>query len=168
MDTGIAEAISRKIAIISGGQTGVDRAALDVALKLKIPCGGWCPKGRLSEDGGIPKKYPLREASSERYDVRTRLNVQTSSGTLILFREDIRKESGTAYTKKVAEELAKPLLTINLNEGINSCKIVSDWILKNSITILNIAGPRESQSPGIYSNAYEFLLKAISPFSEKR
>ncbi|MCD6446738.1 MAG: putative molybdenum carrier protein, partial [Candidatus Marinimicrobia bacterium] len=69
--------------IISGGQTGADRAGLDAAMELNIPVGGWCPKGRKSEDGPIDNKYPLQETTSGDYRVRTERNVKESDGTLI-------------------------------------------------------------------------------------
>ncbi|HSR12366.1 MAG TPA: putative molybdenum carrier protein, partial [Thermodesulfobacteriota bacterium] len=94
--------------IISGGQTGVDRAALDVALELGIPAGGWCPKGRRAEDGRIPDYYPLQEASSPEYPVRTQLNVEDSDGTLILYRNS--PAGGTALTIRLAKRLKKPHL----------------------------------------------------------
>ena len=77
--------MNRNFKIVSGGQSGVDRAALDFALENKIPCGGWCPKGRLAEDGRIHHRYPLRETSSTDYRVRTQANVEDSDGTLILY-----------------------------------------------------------------------------------
>src|SRR2546429_554237 len=97
--------------IISGGQTGVDRAALDVALELGLPCGGWCPRGRRAEDGPIDSRYPLRETNALAYPVRTRWNVRDSDGTLILTRG--RPDRGTALTRDLAERMGKPLLTVD-------------------------------------------------------
>ena len=91
--------------IISGGQTGADRAALDVALELKIPCGGWCPKGRRAEDGRIDDRYPLKETPSTDYRVRTRLNVEESDGTLVITRGPLT--GGTALTIKLVRENGK-------------------------------------------------------------
>ena len=99
--------------IVSGGQTGVDRAALDVALKVGIPCGGWCPKGRKAEDGAIPDRYPLTETSSASYPVRTEKNVNDSDGTLILKVGPVT--GGTARTVKAA----KKLKILDLSSGNN-------------------------------------------------
>src|SRR5437870_9182944 len=98
--------------IISGGQTGVDRAALDVALELGLPCGGWCPKRRRAEDGPIPERYPLTETSSRAYPQRTRCNVLDSDGTLILTRG--RPTGGTALTIQIAAESGKPYFVVDL------------------------------------------------------
>ncbi|MFQ5587063.1 MAG: putative molybdenum carrier protein, partial [Thermodesulfobacteriota bacterium] len=94
--------------IVSGGQTGVDRAALDVALELGIRCGGWCPKGRLAEDGVIDSRYHLDETGSKSYSQRTEWNVRDSDGTLILTVEE--PTGGTALTIRAAEELGKPCI----------------------------------------------------------
>lgn len=145
--------------IISGGQTGVDRAALDVALELGIPCGGWCPKGRRAEDGIIPFRYPLEETSSSAYPLRTELNVQESDGTLILTWSF--PVGGTALTIKMAQKYKKLYLVQDLAQGGNEVK-VRHWIDKNKIQILNIAGPRESEAPGIYGRAFDFLKKVFS------
>src|SRR5437660_8666127 len=96
--------------LISGGQTGVDRAALDVALELGLPCGGWCPRGRKAEDGVIPDRYPLAETPSPSYRQRTRWNVRDSDGTLILVRG--RPTGGTALTLASARRLGKPVLVV--------------------------------------------------------
>src|SRR5207302_8438813 len=98
--------------IISGGQTGVDRAALDVALELGLPCGGWCPRGRRAEDGPLDARYPLRETPWSGYPQRTGWNVRDSDGTLILTRG--RPDRGTAYTAEVAGRLHKPCLILDL------------------------------------------------------
>ncbi len=146
--------------IISGGQTGADRAALDVALAESIPCGGWCPKGRKAEDGTIDAKYPLRETKDKNYETRTRLNVQEGNATLILFQK--RFDEGTRLTKKLAEESGKPVLAIDLiNNMKDNLKEVVSWLQKQQPEILNIAGPRESNSPGIYKAAYEFLKELV-------
>lgn len=144
--------------IVSGGQTGVDRAALDVALELGMPCGGWCPKGRRAVDGIIPARYPLTETGSSDYAERTRLNVQDSDGTLILNVGDL--SGGTEYTARVAGEIGKPLLVVALDESPQT-QVVIDWIQLNHIQVLNVAGPREGKQTGIYSLAVEFLRKLL-------
>jgi hypothetical protein len=145
--------------IISGGQTGVDRAALDVAMQLGIPCGGWCPKGRRAEDGVIPDKYPLTETPSPFYPERTRYNVRDSDGTLILTRGV--PKGGTALTIELATRQAKLYLDIDLDQE-PSTQAVLDWAKRNSVQVLNVAGPRESESRGIYLKAADFLRELLS------
>ncbi len=140
--------------IVSGGQTGVDRAALDVALEFGLPCGGWCPLGRRAEDGPIPVEYPLRETPKEKYQQRTRWNVRDSDGTLILTIGS--PQGGTELTRKVAERLEKPHLVLDLAETADT-RAVADWVSKHRIHVLNVAGPRESTQPGIYEQAAKFL-----------
>ena len=136
--------------IISGGQTGVDRAVLDAAIELGFPHGGWCPRGRTAEDGRIPQKYHLKETLSSDYSVRTRWNVRDADGTLILYREPL--EGGTALTWQLAVELVKPVFLVEL--GFSPVfEAFRLWLHENSIRTLNIAGPRESQRPGIYREA---------------
>lgn len=145
-----------KIKIISGGQSGVDRAALDFALKHTIKCGGWCPKGRKAEDGTIDKKYPLKETTDTTYETRTKHNVRDSDGTLILFISAM--DSGTRFTFNIALEMNKPVVMINLSENRDaSLQKVQNWIHFNHLEILNIAGPRESNNPGIYTETMFFL-----------
>jgi len=117
--------------IISGGQSGVDRAALDAAMKQGFVCGGWCPKGRKAEDGRIADKYPLTETKDESYETRTRLNVSDSDVTLILFRKNY--DEGTRLTELMARTLQKPVLTVDLvlNEEDNLEKVIS--CLKNNV-----------------------------------
>lgn len=146
--------------IISGGQTGVDRAALDTALELGIPCGGWCPKGRRAEDGSIPARYPLQESSSSEYPARTDLNVQDSDGTLILTWGP--PAGGTLLTLKLARKHHKSLLVLDLSEGPDP-NDVRVWASKNGIRILNVAGPREGEAAGIHEKAFHFLQKVFSP-----
>lgn len=146
--------------IISGGQTGVDRAALDVASKLRIPCGGWCPRGRMAEDGQIPAKYPLQETPSDQYAQRTVWNVRDSDGTLIIYRGDL--SGGTRYTTAVAERLGKHLFILNLDHD-DVASGVPQWLEQHAIKLLNVAGPRESQRPGIYTQAKALLLSLLRP-----
>lgn len=147
--------------IVSGGQTGVDRAALDIAIQLNIPHGGWCPKGRLAEDGTIPVKYALTETNSSEYSERTKLNIRDSDGTLILVPDALVKISdGTQLTKQEVAEKNKPYLIIQLNQAGN-IEQIADWIKLNKIEILNIAGPRESTCPGIYQQCREFLESTL-------
>ncbi len=140
--------------IISGGQTGVDRAALDAALELGIPCGGWCPKGRRAEDGIIPDRYPLQETSSPSYPLRTEMNVEDSDGTLILTQGSL--SGGTLLTLKLARKHRKPYILVDLAEEADASS-VQEWCQKYRVGILNIAGPRESEAPGIYHRAFSFL-----------
>lgn len=145
--------------IISGGQTGVDRAALDVALELGIPCGGWCPKGRLAEDGVIDARYPLQETPSEEYAQRTEWNVRDADGTLILSWGI--PTGGTAFTISCAKKLQKPCLVFDLQKKVNRQRF-NDWLNDNNICVLNIAGPRESHQPGfIASRASKILVTLL-------
>jgi nucleoside 2-deoxyribosyltransferase len=141
--------------IISGGQTGVDRAALDFALRNHLPCGGWCPKGRLAEDGPISEEYPLQETASTVYAERTRMNVEDSDGTLILYQDEL--SGGTKYTAEYAAAKEKPLLQIDIGKDTIAFRSISVWIEANHIKALNIAGPRESACHGIYDKAFDFL-----------
>jgi hypothetical protein len=146
--------------IVSGGQTGVDRAALDVAKLLKLECGGWCPKGRLAEDGCIPDDYPLRETETTDYAERTELNVRDSDGTLILTVGP--PSGGTAYTVTCAQRLQKPYCVVDLSQNPPSNE-VQQWLETHRIATLNVAGPRQSQSPVGYVLAYQFLLMLLAP-----
>jgi predicted Rossmann fold nucleotide-binding protein DprA/Smf involved in DNA uptake len=145
--------------IISGGQTGVDRAALDVALTLGVSCGGWCPKGRLAEDGPISDHYPLQETSSSKYPVRTEKNVQCSDATLILNIGSL--SGGTALTAEFAKKNGRPCKVINLDKRINIEEVVA-WLHQHNIAVLNIAGPRASKRRDLYEIAHIFLVKLIS------
>ena len=149
--------------IISGGQTGVDRAALDIAAEFGIPCGGWCPRGRRAEDGSIPGRYPLQESSSPDYPVRTDLNIQDSDGTLILTWGP--PAGGTLLTLKLARKHHKSHLVLDLLEGPD-LDTVRVWGHKNKIRVLNVAGPREGEAAGIHKKAFEFLQKIFTPSQE--
>jgi hypothetical protein len=146
--------------IVSGGQTGVDRAALDVALALGIDCGGWCPRGRRAEDGPIPERYPLHETPTSRYEERTEGNVRDSDGTLILTRGE--PSGGTALTLDLALRSGRPLHVADLDAGATAMAARA-WIERNRIDVLNVAGPRESGAPGIYVAAKGFLEQLFAP-----
>src|SRR5437899_1255603 len=146
--------------IISGGQTGVDRAALDLALELGLPCGGWCPRGRRAEDGPLADRYPLRETTSSAYPQRTELNVRDSDGTLILTRG--KPDRGTALTKRLADRHGKPCLALDLTRGPTPDEVLA-WAEANAVRRLNVAGPREGSQPGIYAEAKAFLRGLFSP-----
>lgn len=140
--------------IVSGGQTGVDRAALDVARKARIPAGGWYPRGRKAEDGKIPRCYGLRETPSRTYALRTEWNVRDSDGTLILTVGGLA--GGSALTLGLAQAMQKPCKIVTLDRHPDVAEVV-DWLARNSILTLNVAGPRESSQPGIYGRASSFL-----------
>lgn len=150
--------------VVSGGQTGVDRAALDAAIELGIPCGGWCPRGRKAEDGPIPDRYPLRETAGDDYAQRTEFNVRDSDGTLIL--ASGRLKGGTLLTATLARRMEKPLHVVDL-EVPPAFESIHDWIHENGIRILNIAGPRESQSSGIARKAKKFLTELFAAAAEE-
>jgi hypothetical protein len=145
--------------IVSGGQTGVDRGALDAAIALGIEHGGWCPLGRIAEDGVISANYQLREADSAEYPVRTERNIVDSDGTLILFRE--RLFGGTDLTRRLAVKLRKPHLLVDLAKG-HDPGFVLQWLEENQIRVLNIAGPRESNCPGMQKAAFDFVRLLLS------
>jgi hypothetical protein len=132
--------------IVSGGQTGVDRAALDFAIRRGIPHGGYCPKGRRSESGRIAAKYRLTECASPEYAMRTALNVVHSDATLILTRG--RPEGGTQRTVYLCGAYGKPALIVNLDRKLRT-EDFADWLRAHGIETLNVAGPRESKQPGI-------------------
>ena len=145
--------------IVSGGQSGVDRAALDASLQRGFPCGGWCPRGRLAEDGRLDDKYPLTQTPKDAYGQRTQWNVRDSDGTLILARGVV--DGGTEFTAQVAKRLKKPFLILDLRKGLNVAD-VKKWIEDNKIEILNVAGPRASKEPKVYQEAFRFLQMLLS------
>ncbi len=144
--------------IISGGQTGADRAALDVALSFGFEVGGWVPKGRLAEDGIIPPRYPnLREADSTKLKTRTALNVRDSDATLIFSHGPL--QGGSAYTRVKAIELEKPYLHLDL-AGMTVSDAVSslrEWLAQEDPKVLNVAGSRTSKDPQIYEKTRAIL-----------
>lgn len=147
------------VRIISGGQTGVDRAALDVAMARGLACGGWVPRGRRAEDGRIPARYPLRETRSSAYGERTRLNVRDADATLILTHG--RPSGGTARTIDFARQLRRPHLLVDLAAAADPAAARS-WLADLQVRVLNVAGPRESGCPGIFAGAWAFLEAVLS------
>lgn len=144
--------------VVSGAQTGVDRAALDVALELGILAGGWVPRGRLDEEGRIPDRYPnLRETPTSEWSERTEANVRDSDGTLILSRGPLT--GGSRYTREVAERTGRPCLHLDLarltaDEALRAAHI---WLSEAEVEVLNVAGPRASKDPGLYEKAAALL-----------
>jgi hypothetical protein len=143
--------------IISGAQTGADRAARDFAINNDIPHGGWVPRGRIAEDGIVPAHYELKEAPTSEYSRRTELNVIDSDGTLILSHGEL--SGGSGLTEKLTKKHKKPCLHINLNQKpeFQATVDISHWISVNGIQVLNVAGSRASHDPRIYRSTMSIL-----------
>ena len=146
-----------KFRIISGGQTGADRAALDWAIAHGIALGGWCPKGRKTEEGTLPDKYTLRETPLSDYLQRTEWNVRDSDGTLIFTLSD-RLDGGSLRTARFADKLGKPWL--HVRPGVHP-KYVAGFLRRHGVTVLNVAGKRESTAPGIAVLTRRILEEAL-------
>lgn len=154
--------------IVSGGQTGADQGALRAAQDLGLPTGGWVPKGRLCENGVIPNHFMgLREAGSADPAVRTELNVRDSDATLILTRG--RPTGGTALTKKLAQQMGKPFLVLDILElSMEAAKAeLREWLVSNRPRTLNIAGPRASKDPEIEKDTRQILVDVLSRSGEE-
>ena len=143
----------KALKIISGGQTGVDRAALDVALRHRLECGGWCPAGRLDEFGKIPAHYPIQELQGGGFTERTLQNVKDSDGTVVIYPVELR--GGTEQTVRFCVELERPhqLIDASRVSTEDAAKLIADFVRKNKIDILNVAGPRQSEWPEGYDYA---------------
>jgi Circularly permutated YpsA SLOG family len=146
--------------IISGGQTGVDRAALDVALRHGIACGGWCPAGRLDEVGKIPDHYPVRELPGGGFTERTLQNVKDSGGTIVIYPVILR--GGTEQTVRFCVELERPHQLIDASRIAteDAAELIAAFVRNNKIGILNVAGPRQSEWP----EGYAYASRALSAF----
>jgi len=143
--------------IISGGQTGADRAALDWAIEHSISHGGWCPKGRMAEDGKIDSRYQLEETPSQDYAQRTQWNVRDSDATLI-FSISQNLLGGSLLTKNFAIFFNKPYLHFSKGDLLNNQVIIfNNFLIDNNIKVLNVAGARISQEPEIYQFVYDFF-----------
>ena len=148
--------------IVSGAQTGADRAALDAAISLGIPCGGWVPKGRLDELGVIPAEYPnLVEAEDSVPDTRTRLNVRDSDATVIFSHGPLF--GGSLLTDQFARELCRPCLVLDMTgQTVEQAAIrLRQWFAELELEVLNVAGPRASHDEGIYRAVFEVLRAAF-------
>jgi len=150
--------------VISGGQTGVDRAALDAAMNFGIEVSGWCPRGRKALDGVIPAKYPLTETRGKSYQTRTKWNVRDSDATLIICRDE--PTGGTALAIKYCEQLGKPYMVYQLKAGETTWLDSPEdpyslqyWLNCHHVQVLNVAGPREGKNCPIYDHAYAFLVE---------
>ena len=148
--------------IISGGQTGVDRTALDVALKHGIECGGCCPAGRLDEFGRIPDQYPLQELESGGFTERTLQNVKHSDGTVIIYPGKLG--GGTEQTLRFCVEQQRPHKLIDASEvsAEDAAKLIFDFIHEHKIEVLNVAGPRQSEWP----EGYDYAFRALDGFAK--
>ncbi len=148
--------------IISGGQTGADQAALDVAIEHGIPHGGWIPKGRKTEDGILPDKYHLDEMPTASYPKRTEKNILDSDGTLIFSRGTLT--GGSALTRKLAKQNEQPWLHIDLDKvtAREAAQAIAGWVGERDIQTLNVAGPRASKDPGIHDIVVGILERVWS------
>ncbi len=145
--------------ILSGGQTGADRAALDWAIARGIAHGGWCPRGRRAEDGTIAPRYALIETPSRDYEQRTRWNVRDSDGTLIISRS-AALTGGSAFTARCAERLGQPCL--HVHPDADDPQVIRAFLERHRIRTLNVAGPRASTDPQIYDYAIEVLERVFA------
>ena len=145
--------------VLSGGQTGADRAALDAALEMKFPVGGYCPAGRIAEDGAIASIYPLTEIEGG-YPERTLMNIQESDATLIFHKCEL--EGGTKLTAKFCEDEEKAFLLIDIaTVSQNAALGLIMSFLTPDIEVLNIAGPRQSKCPEIYDYVLDVISRLI-------
>ena len=148
--------------IVTGGQTGVDRAALDAAMALALPHGGWYPKGRFAENGCISKKYQLVETDSAAYDVRTEANVIDSDATVILSVVP-SLEGGSRLTAELAENHQKPLLKLHAIMGEEvAAESLAAFIDEYQVRVLNVAGPRASHEPDVYDFVFGVFMRLLS------
>lgn len=158
-----AEGPNKLEKIVSGGQTGADRAALDVAMALGLETGGWVPHGRRAEDGRIPVRYSgLVETDTESYQTRTALNVRDSEATLIFsFAEPT---GGTALTLRLARSSGKPFLAVDLEslETQEAAERIREWLAQTGVRVLNVAGPRQSGEPRITAAVTTVLKSALT------
>ncbi|PYJ66086.1 MAG: hypothetical protein DME78_06085 [Verrucomicrobia bacterium] len=147
----------KAVKIISGGQTGVDRAALDAALRHGIKSGGWCPTGRLDEFGRIPDRYAVKELENGGSTERTLQNVKDSNGTVIIYPGKL--SGGTEQTLHFCVEQRRPheLIDASNVSTEKAAQLIADFVRETKIDILNVAGPRASEWPEGYDYAFRVL-----------
>jgi hypothetical protein len=162
--------LARPTTVVSGGQTGVDRAALRAALACGLAVGGWCPPGRASEAGPIPEELPLQETPVERSpeapevprSLRTEWNVRDSDATLILRPAGSqRRDPGTDWAARCAARYGRPLLVADPADPA-AAREVARWLAAHPVRTLNVAGPAESTAPGIGDQAYALLVQVLA------
>ena len=155
------------ICIVSGGQTGVDRAALDAALELGVSCGGWCPAGRLAEDGPLDPSYPLNETASSQYVERTQRNVIDSDATLIVYFD--RLEGGSKKTESFCQQHNKPYLLLDMAQHDRTSAVTKliNFINENRIQVLNVAGPRASKQKQAYPVTRELMISLLQTITQR-
>lgn len=159
----------RIVKVISGGQTGADRAALDAARRCGVPHGGWCPRGRRAEDGAVPSVYRLRETESEHYPERTRANAAEADVTLIFSHGPLT--GGSLLTRELADELNRPCVHVDLTKGVRAeyglRQAAAAGICRHRM-VLNVAGPRASGDPLIYGAVYRAMISLLRRAGARR
>lgn len=147
--------------IISGGQTGADRAALDAAIEMGIAHGGYLPRGRLTEEGPLPEAYQLRELPTRSYPQRTERNVLAADGTLIFSHGPLR--GGSRLTGELARRHGRPWIHIDLDAvaAAEAARTVWRWVERHGIRDLNVAGSRASEDPRIYAETRAALRRLL-------
>ena len=153
--------------IISGGQTGADRAALDFAIRHGIPYGGWVPRGRRTEDGTLPQKYLLEEMPTPDYAQRTEKNVLSADGTLVVSHGYLK--GGSALTVFLAERNGKPCIHADLGEWSvrDAAERIRKWLRDQRFGVLNVAGPRAGMDREIYRATFDLLEALLAEFEKK-
>jgi hypothetical protein len=154
-----------QLKIISGGQTGVDRGALDAAMMAGSAHGGWCPRGRRAEDGVIPPQYQLTETPDDQYGQRTAWNIRDADATLVLIESSNDVRGGTLLTFRECRRQGKPRYAARLSTCRDSPEVVARELRRRRVTTLNIAGPRESKRPGIQDTARRFVLAMLEEWN---
>jgi hypothetical protein len=151
----------QQVKLISGGQTGIDRAALDIALKHGVECNGWCPAGRLDEFGRIPDRYPVKELEGCGLSERTLQNVKDSDGTVIIYWDKL--SGGTEQTVRFCVEQRRPheLIDASKISTEHAAKLVLDFVREHNIDILNVAGPRQSE----WLDGYDYASRVLDAFA---